>query len=115
MLVWLTVIAWLSLALGFVTAAIIAADEIAHPQRMPIMNIVWPVTGLYFPCSVFGFISKWGGQWPLMPAPWASSTGSGRASLSPSPTAAAVVSSATSSEPLSSCRPLVGKKIQSDS
>jgi len=24
-------------------------DLSAHPQKMPIMNIVWPVTGLYFP------------------------------------------------------------------
>jgi Domain of unknown function (DUF4396) len=58
--VWLTVIAWLSLALGFVTAAIIAADEIAHPQRMPIMNIVWPVTGLYFPLLGLWFYRQMG-------------------------------------------------------
>ena len=46
---WLVVISYLSIALGIITAAIIAADVIAHPQRMRIMNVVWPVTGLYFP------------------------------------------------------------------
>jgi hypothetical protein len=46
---WLIVISYLSIALGIVTAIAIAADVIAHPQRMRIMNVVWPVTGLYFP------------------------------------------------------------------
>lgn len=34
---------------------VIAFDEIRHPQKMWIMNVVWPVTALYF--SVFGL---WG-------------------------------------------------------
>jgi hypothetical protein len=46
---WLVVVAYLSIALGIVTAVIIAVDVIAHPQHMRIMNVVWPVTGLYFP------------------------------------------------------------------
>jgi len=46
---WLVVISYLSIALGIVTAAVITVDVIAHPQRMRIMNVVWPVTGLYFP------------------------------------------------------------------
>lgn len=46
---WLVVISYLSIALGIITAIIITADVIAHPQRMRIMNVVWPVTGLYFP------------------------------------------------------------------
>ena len=44
MLTWLAI---LSLALAFASAAIIAADELRHPQKMWIMNIVWPVTALY--------------------------------------------------------------------
>ena len=44
-----TTIAWVAVVLGFLTAAIILIDEIAHPQSMKIMNIVWPVTGLYLP------------------------------------------------------------------
>lgn len=46
---WLIVLSWVSIAFGFVTAGLIAADLSAHPQKMRIMNIVWPVTGLYFP------------------------------------------------------------------
>lgn len=45
----LTIVAWIAIILGFVTPAIILADEIVHPQKMAIMNIIWPVTGLYFP------------------------------------------------------------------
>jgi hypothetical protein len=44
-------VAWISLALAFFCAAVIAYDEFRHPQKMWIMNIVWPVTALYF--SVF--------------------------------------------------------------
>lgn len=47
----LTIIAWLSLAIAFVSAVIIAVDETKHPQKMWIMNIVWPATALYL--SVF--------------------------------------------------------------
>ncbi len=48
---WLIALSWVSVVLGLLTAGIIAADIIRHPQRMTIMNIVWPVTGLYFPRS----------------------------------------------------------------
>jgi hypothetical protein len=47
----LATIAWLSIAVAFVCALWIAVDEVRHPQSMSIMNIVWPVTALYF--SVF--------------------------------------------------------------
>lgn len=43
---------WVSIAIAFVCALIIAADEIRHRQKMAVMNVVWPVTALYF--SVFG-------------------------------------------------------------
>ena len=42
-------LAWTAISLGVLTALIIAADESRHPQDMKIMNVVWPVTGLYFP------------------------------------------------------------------
>jgi hypothetical protein len=48
-------IAWTSLAVAFLCAILIAIDEIRHPQKMWIMNLVWPVTALYF--SIFGL---WG-------------------------------------------------------
>jgi hypothetical protein len=47
----LEVISWISLSIAFVCALIIGIDESRHPQKMWIMNIVWPVTALYF--SVF--------------------------------------------------------------
>ena len=48
-------IAWVSLLIAFACALIIAIDEFSHPQKMWIMNIVWPLTALYF--SVFAL---WG-------------------------------------------------------
>jgi hypothetical protein len=50
-----TILAWTSLALAFGSAFVIAIDEARHPQKMWVMNIVWPVTALYF--SVF---AVWG-------------------------------------------------------
>jgi hypothetical protein len=44
-------IAWVSIFLAFACALVIAVDEIRHPQKMWIMNLVWPITALYF--SVF--------------------------------------------------------------
>ncbi len=46
---WLIILSWIAIGLGFVTAGAIAVDVMRHPQRMKIMNVVWPVTGLYFP------------------------------------------------------------------
>ena len=47
----LNTIAWFSLGFAFACSIVIAIDEVRHPQKMWIMNIVWPVTALYF--SVF--------------------------------------------------------------
>jgi Domain of unknown function (DUF4396) len=47
----LTTIAWVSLIAAFASVLIIAVDEARHPQKMWIMNLVWPITALYF--SVF--------------------------------------------------------------
>ena len=44
-------IAWVSIGVAFACALWIAFDEIRHPQSMGVMNVVWPVTALYF--SVF--------------------------------------------------------------
>ena len=43
-----TIIAWISLGLAFTSALVIAVDEVRHPQKMWIMNVVWPLTALYF-------------------------------------------------------------------
>lgn len=40
--------AWLSLVIAFGCALWIALDELRHPQAMGVMNVVWPVSALYF-------------------------------------------------------------------
>lgn len=57
---WLEMTAKISLGLGFLTAVIILIDVIRHPQMMLIMNIVWPITGLYFPVVGLWFYWKIG-------------------------------------------------------
>ena len=47
----MTGIAWFSLGLALACAVVIAVDELRRPQAMAVMNVVWPVTALYF--SVF--------------------------------------------------------------
>jgi len=51
----LEAISWISLSVAFLCALIIAGDEFRHPQKMWIMNVVWPVTALYF-----SFVAVWG-------------------------------------------------------
>jgi Domain of unknown function (DUF4396) len=51
----LQVFAWLSLGIAFVCAAIIIVHEIRNPQKMMVMNLVWPLTALYL--SVFGLFA----------------------------------------------------------
>jgi divalent metal cation (Fe/Co/Zn/Cd) transporter len=46
--VTLTLLAWISLAIAFASAVAILLDEIRHPQKMVIMNVVWPISALYF-------------------------------------------------------------------
>jgi hypothetical protein len=47
----LALVAWVSIGVALVCAVAILVDEMRHPQAMGVMNIVWPVTALYF--SVF--------------------------------------------------------------
>ena len=41
-------IAWISIAVSVACALAIAADEFRRPQKMSVMNVVWPVSALYF-------------------------------------------------------------------
>lgn len=56
----LTLIAYVSLAVAFSCALGIALDELKHPQKMWIMNIVWPVTALYFSVAAVWAYYKFG-------------------------------------------------------
>ncbi len=44
---WLHLLAIACLVLAGVCAAIVAVDLFKHPQKMWIMNVVWPITALY--------------------------------------------------------------------
>jgi len=53
-----TLIGWISLGIAFLCALVIAIDEIRHPQKMWIMNIVWPITALYLSVfALWGYLS----------------------------------------------------------
>ncbi|WP_110668804.1 DUF4396 domain-containing protein [Salinicola halophilus] len=45
----LTFWSWLCLLAGIVTAIGIAIDVSKRPQHMKVMNVTWPITGLYMP------------------------------------------------------------------
>ena len=57
---WLEIVAWVSILLGVFTALLIILDERKNPNAMSIMNIVWPITGLYFPIIGLYFYSLMG-------------------------------------------------------
>jgi hypothetical protein len=44
----LVVAAWFSIVVAFTCTIWIVLDEIRHPQGMAIMNVVWPISALYF-------------------------------------------------------------------
>lgn len=44
---WLHILSWAALFLGFLCALIILVDVFLRPQRMGIMNVVWPTTALF--------------------------------------------------------------------
>lgn len=50
-------ISWIAIGLGLATALLIAIDILRHPQPMQVMNLTWPITGLYFP--VIGVWMYW--------------------------------------------------------
>jgi hypothetical protein len=45
---WIDDLAWAYLSLSFLCLLAILVDEVRHPQKMAVMNLVWPVTALYF-------------------------------------------------------------------
>jgi hypothetical protein len=51
------IVAWTSICVAVICALVIALDELREPQAMGIMNVVWPVTALYF--SVFAMWVYW--------------------------------------------------------
>lgn len=55
--VWLNDLSAASLAVGLACALVIAIDETRHPQKMWVMNLVWPL------CALFGGLLWLAGYW----------------------------------------------------
>lgn len=45
---WLGWVAWFSLGISFLCALVILVHEATKPQKMFIMDLVWPITALYW-------------------------------------------------------------------
>jgi hypothetical protein len=71
---WLEIVAWTWIAVCFACAVWIAAQSLRKPQKMWIMDVVWPVTAAYFgPFAVYLYykslsVSAKGAQSPQMKA-----------------------------------------------
>ena len=53
---WLYLLSIVSLVAALVSAVVIALDLRRHPQKMGVMNAVWPVTALYFgPLAIWAY------------------------------------------------------------
>jgi hypothetical protein len=59
---WLVPLSWGAVLLGIATAAALAVAVARQPQPMRIMNIVWPITGLYFPVIGWFLYRAMGGR-----------------------------------------------------
>ena len=59
---WLTITAWIALGVALATAGAILYDLYArgYRQAMPIMEVVWPVTALYFGPLAWLAYRRWG-------------------------------------------------------
>ena len=91
--VWLTVVAWLYLTVCFCCAGIIAYDIALNQRRQPmgVMNVVFPVTALYF--GPFALALYW--RWGRAAAP---------TTMPPMPVSRALVSQATTASAAAACR-----------
>lgn len=58
--VWLTVISWISLALGVASTIFIAIDVSKRPQPMRVMDFVWSIDGLWGSVAWVGAYLWWG-------------------------------------------------------
>lgn len=57
---WLHALSMISLLVALGCAALVAADEARRPQRMWIMNLVWPLTALFGSLIWLRFYWRWG-------------------------------------------------------
>lgn len=53
---WFHVLSWSYLILSLLCALVIVIDELGRPQKLMIMNFVWPITALYLgPAALWGY------------------------------------------------------------
>ncbi|MCJ7989961.1 DUF4396 domain-containing protein [Priestia sp. OVS21] len=57
---WLEILSYIAIAIGIIQFLVITIDVIRHSQMMFVMNIVWPITGLYFSVAGIWFYFKLG-------------------------------------------------------
>ncbi len=58
---WLESLSTASVLLGLVCAAYLVIAVIRHPEKMWIMNLVWPITALYFgPFAIWAYYAMGG-------------------------------------------------------
>lgn len=57
---WINIISWISLIIAIICFIVVLIDIIKHPQKMKIMNIVWPVTMLFGSIIWLAAYFKWG-------------------------------------------------------
>ena len=57
---WFHILSILSLLVGFASAGVLAVDIARDPQHMWIMNVVWPVVGLFFGPVALWLYFTWG-------------------------------------------------------
>lgn len=46
---WLEILSYTGIVIGVLQFLIVLFHVMSHPQTMKVMNVVWPITGLYFP------------------------------------------------------------------
>jgi Domain of unknown function (DUF4396) len=69
---WLTMLAWVYLAICFGCAAFIAYDIVVNRRRQPmgVMNFVFPITALYFGPFALALYWRWGRAGRSGDRPW---------------------------------------------
>jgi hypothetical protein len=72
---WLHVLSIAFLVLGAACAVVIAADVVRHPQRMAIMDVVWPVTALFGTAATAWMYFRYGRLAAKQPEPAAHDDG----------------------------------------
>lgn len=75
---WLHALSIVSLVIALGCAGVIAVDEAGRPQKMWIMNLVWPLTALFGSLAWLALYWRWGRGMPRNPSGAKGSGGQGQ-------------------------------------